>query len=85
MKVKQIEYHRNGVSGNGFFVVKFSDFEDKQRNFIGIVFDEPGDCAVFDADLLAEGNITFGQNSWRGGRFESRLRKAIEEYIEQRA
>ena len=42
---------------------------------MGVVFTEPGSCAVFDRDLLTIGNIKFaGGNSWRGDHFEPALR-----------
>jgi hypothetical protein len=32
---------------------------------------------VLDVDKLAQSDIAFGSNSWRGDRFEQSLRKAI--------
>ena len=77
LKIQQIEYHRNGVCGNGFYVVKF---KRNRQNMLAIVFDTPGNVAVFDLNLLAKGNITFGENSWRGDNFEDWLRKELENY-----
>lgn len=74
MKIKQVEYHRNGICGNGFHVVTFTD---KKRPMVGIVFDEKGSCAVFDTDMLGKGIIEFGVNSWRGDTYEDALRDAI--------
>jgi hypothetical protein len=80
-KIQQIEYHRNGISGEPFNVVKFHDPEN--GDMLGIVFplDEGetwnGRVAVFKLDLLAQGNISFGQNSWRGDHYEKELRDAI--------
>jgi hypothetical protein len=48
-------------------------------NFIGIVFDEPGSCAVLCLDRLESHGVRFaGGNSWRGDQFEPELRAAIE-------
>jgi hypothetical protein len=79
-KIEKIAGHRNGISGNAFRVVLFRS--DKQ-NMIGIVFDEPGNCAVFDVDLLSKKVIEFGENSWRAEHFEADLRKAIEKWEEE--
>ncbi len=89
--LEDIQYHRNGVGGEGFHVVTFQTRESTAEQylpFVGIVFglDEEdsgetwnGRVAIFDRDLLGAGNITFGVNSWRGDRFESWLRQQIEE------
>jgi hypothetical protein len=74
--------HRNGVTGEGFHACTFNS---DNRNMVAIVFDTPGQCAVLDVSLLAEGNITFSENSWRGDWFEDDLRKAISEYENGRA
>jgi hypothetical protein len=92
IQVKEIAYHRNGVAGEGFHVVRFSFTEGgmphpnlvgaviggKFHNMVGIVFDGGGRVAVLDADLTAAGNIAFAMgNSWRGDQFEDDLRDAI--------
>lgn len=79
MRVIDIASHRNGISGNHFHVVTF-DYEGEAalpQRMVGIVFDEPGTVAVLDTDLLANGDIGFGSNSWRGDYFENDLRAAI--------
>ncbi len=48
------------------------------RQMVAVVFDEPGHIAVFDATMLGEGKVAFGDNSWRGDQFEQPLRAAIE-------
>ena len=94
--IEEIAYHRNGVSGAGFYVVKFIDADvtkpktrliDKvneiqgaQGKMIGIVFDAPYHVAVFDRGLLAQDVIAFSANSWRGDHYETALRKACESY-----
>ena len=42
-----------------------------------VVFEAEHHVAVFNLDKLALGNITFGDNSWRGDRYEPQLRGAI--------
>ena len=82
--VKEVAYHRNGVGGEGFHVVRFAWDEAESsslRNMVGIVFEGSGRVAVLDADLTAMGNIAFAMgNSWRGDHFEAVLREAIESY-----
>jgi hypothetical protein len=80
-RVERIAYHRNGVGGEGFYVLAFrgTDRDDKglKRDMVGVVFPEPGHVAVFDRDMLATGEIGFGVNSWRGDQYEPELRAAL--------
>lgn len=96
IQIEEIAYHRNGVSGAGFFVVKFIDkdvpkpktriidqlnqIEGATGAMIGIVFDEPYHVAVFDRSLLAQDVIAFGKNSFRGDHYENALREAVAAY-----
>lgn len=75
--IKKVAYHRNGVSGAPFHVITFVD---DGKTMVGIVFDEPSHVAVFDQRLLGRGTIAFGENSWRGDRYEQALRRAIIQY-----
>lgn len=62
--VDKIESHRNGVSGEGFFVITFTDTEMKDKRFVGIVFhnllkqDKDG---YYSGGLLAKG---FADEGW---------------------
>jgi hypothetical protein len=58
------------------WLIKSSDAEVGAL-FLGIVFDEPGYCAVINLDRVNEDGVTFGSNSWRGDRYEPELRAAI--------
>jgi hypothetical protein len=75
-----LDYHRNGISGAPFHVLLFRDGQSLK---LGIVFEQPGHCAVLDVQKLAEGDIAFGSNSWRGDWFEPALRRAIREQNER--
>lgn len=67
-------HHRNGSGfAEGFDVVLF---DHDGRRMLGILFDQ-NQCAVLDVDLLARGNIAFGDNSHDGGYFEGALRQAV--------
>ena len=86
IKVTAVDYHRNGICGEGFYVVLF-DWNDgpHTRQMLGVVFPERDGqpsmrTAVFGRDLLAAGNIAFARgNSWRGGHFAEALAAAIRE------
>jgi hypothetical protein len=75
LHIETIERHRNGVSGAPFYVLIFRDPDEGRM--VGIVFDQQYHVAVFHLGKLGDGNITFGENSWRGDRYEPHLRKAI--------
>jgi len=83
IKVQEKAFHRNGISGLGFCVIRFQWIPedcDKEENFLAILFDEPGACAVIGLDRIEEQGIAFAKgNSWRGDHFEAELRKAIKE------
>jgi hypothetical protein len=79
MKLKIIDtaHHRNGISGAPFDVALFEDHGPEGGRKVAILFEEPHTCAVLDVDKLAQGDIAFGSNSWRGDRYEPNLRKGI--------
>jgi len=77
LDIIDIASHRNGITGAPFTVVLFEDKGAEGSRKVAIVFDEPHHCAVFDVTKLAEGDIDFGSNSWRGDNFEKSLREAI--------
>lgn len=74
--IRQIEYHRNGVSGLPFHAVLF---QDKGDEFLASVFAEEGAVSIVCLDLIPNDGVTFGRNSWRGDVYEARLRAAIAE------
>lgn len=85
LTLKSLAHHRNGICGEPFYVVLFTqpDLEPECgcRNMVATVFHHsPGRCAVFDVDMLAAGNVTFGENSWRGDHYEDQMRAWIKEH-----
>ncbi len=76
-RIIDIDFHRNGISGAPFHVILFEDKGDEASRKVGIVFQSPQHVAVLDIAKLADGNIAFGQNSWRGDVFEIELRAAV--------
>jgi hypothetical protein len=81
IRAKEIARHRNGVSGEPFYVVTFMQGKDAM---LGIVFDTPNHVAVFDLGLLQNGDIAFGSNSFRAECYEKPLRAAIEQWEKKR-
>ena len=80
LSIEQIQHHRNGISGAPFYVLVFRD--PNEGRMLGIVFDEKHHVAVFNLDKLAQGDIAFGSNSFRGDSYEFFLRDAIAEWID---
>lgn len=93
-KIIESSYHRNGVCGEGFYAIRFtSDIDDdpgmfgsvamkgqKEADFLAILFDAPGQCAVICLDRIGTCGVGFAKgNSWRGDRFEDELRAAIKD------
>ncbi len=85
IQIQNIQFHRNGSSGNPFYVILFRWKDDDvrtDRTMIGIVFDVTKiginhSTAVMDADAIGRGDIDFGSNSWRGDHFHKILVDAI--------
>lgn len=83
LTVHQIQYHRNGVCGSPFHVIRFTDADE--GDMLGVVFDEPHHVAVLHLDRLDTRDIGFGTNSWRGDRYEPHLRRAIGRHEAERS
>jgi len=78
LQVWSTAFHRNGVGGAPFGVVLFTPADFPERRFVGIVFGEKDHVAVLDVTLLAQDDIQFMSNSWRGDYFEDELVAALE-------
>ena len=52
---------------------------ERRTRMVASVFDDPGQVAVYEVAKLADPEIgvAFGENSWRGDRYEPELREAI--------
>ena len=75
--VHNLAHHRNGVGGAPFDVFLLEDSDSKGRRKVAILFEAESHCAVLDVAKLAEGDIAFGSNSWRGDNYEPHLRAAL--------
>lgn len=81
MKILEIDYHRNGVCGEGFHAVRFTDVVDESglpREFLAMVFDRAV-YGVVCVDYLAEKGVGLG-NHWRGDYYIDRLWRAIKKH-----
>jgi hypothetical protein len=78
LQFTSIEYHGNGENGTPFHAVLFCDLD--YGNMLGVVFDHPGQVAVFNVGQLANGSIAYGVNTWNGDVYEPYLRTAVENY-----
>lgn len=82
LNIIKASYHRNGISGEGFYAVIFKDDDFPNLTFIASVFDESGYCSVYAIEELEKHNIEFAKgNSWRGDDFQFKLRPLIEQYF----
>lgn len=81
VKIKAIDHHRNGSSGESFYAAIATDggqpmlivrFEDDEMSAVR--------CAVFNISLLAEGLISQQDNGWRGDEYAGVMDKAIKDY-----
>ena len=82
-RIIDIDYHRNGIFGQSFCPVIFESTDGKRM--VAVVLPKESDqsigsigCFVLDIDKLADGNVAFGENSWRGDQYADELRAAIE-------
>lgn len=85
MKVEKLDYHRNGVGGLGFYVGVVAEQQGQERRRMLVVRFPDVDkeagaivCAAFDLAKLAEEDITFGSNSWRGDNYDEVMDAAID-------
>jgi hypothetical protein len=77
LTIIDLAHHRNGICGAPFAVILFAEAGAEGSPKVAILFEQDGHCAVLDVDKLAQGDIAFGSNSWRGDRYEPSLRQAI--------
>jgi len=99
-RLEKVEYHRNGIMGDGFMVGLANCLvEGKKRKMLFVQFpkqDENGETpkdewanmqtAVLDMDLLAQGDIggNNGWNQWRGDHFADEFAKKGQAVLDRR-
>ena len=81
IRVDEVAFHRNGISGEGFHAVLFREREGRHwRKFLATVFKEPGAVSVICVDLLPEHGVSSANNAWCGDHYEPHLRRAVADY-----
>lgn len=75
LKFKDVQYHRNGVSGDGFYCAVATDKEN--GDMLITYFPDLGQCACAVYCLSILPNIRFMENSWRGDHYAGAMRQAI--------
>ncbi len=85
-KVIKLAYHRNGISGLGFYVGIIKDEDNSKKVVIRFpdIDKESGAvvCAVLDIDLLNNNFIGMYEekgNAWRGDHYSDIIDKAIKQ------
>jgi hypothetical protein len=77
LSILKSAHHRNGIGGAPFKVAVVADPEEDDVKLV-IMFEEPWHTAVLSlAQLQENGNIEFGENSWRGDYYEVHLRDQL--------
>ena len=84
IEIVEVAYHRNGVCGVGFHVVRFdADMNGTRHRMLATRFDPESDInpriAVLDIDILQQKGVGFITNSWRGDYFASIVEDAIKD------
>lgn len=83
LKIESCSWHRNGISGIGFYAIIFMDKE--YGRMVASLFDEPGFCSVYLIEELDKGNIEFARgNSWRGDEYEGALRPLVKKFLDKK-
>lgn len=79
--IREIDSQRNGVSGEGFYVVRFTymvgevenhEILGKREELIAVLFHDAERTAIIDPENLG--------SHWRGDMFATTLREAISTY-----
>lgn len=91
--VLEVAYHRNGISGQPFYVAlvqeRFEEDPEDIRRKVIVMMDSGDDCtawisnfaiAVLDVDMTWNNTVTFGENSWRGDRYRNFMLECIRQY-----
>lgn len=78
-RVTKVAHHRNGITGQSFYV---ANIVDGPLKLLAIRFPGDGFCAVINPALAALGTIEMNLNSWRGDDFIGLVDGAIAAYSE---
>lgn len=80
-KVVKAAFHRNGIAGDPFYV---GIVRERGCDMLVVTFlSDPLRTAAFDIELLGEGNIAFGENSFRGDQYSREYREEIIKAVDE--
>jgi len=78
--IKAASWHRNGISGQGFYAILFDDSE--HGPMVASLFDDPTYCAVYSIAELNKGNVEFANgNSWRGDVYADAINEKLQAFL----
>jgi hypothetical protein len=82
IEIRDVAYHRNGISGLPFWVVLFNDTDAGMFNQVATIDEDGKDCRVINAGLV----VTAGEignrhmNTWRGDYYLQKIKEAMQEH-----
>lgn len=82
IEIREVAYHRNGVSGLPFWVVLFNDTDEGMFNQLATIDEDGKDCRVINMGIAMFGRIgqDVGMNTWRGDYYLQKIKEAMQEH-----
>jgi hypothetical protein len=79
IEIRDVAYHRNGITGLPFFVVLFNDPDKGMFNQVATIDEDGTDCRVINAGLVVTASEigTRHMNKWRGDTYLFEIKKAM--------
>ena len=79
IEIRDVAYHRNGITGLPFFVVLFNDPDEGMFNQVATIDEDGKDCRVINAGLVVTASEigTRHMNKWRGDQYLSMIKEAM--------
>ena len=73
-KVHQVDYHRNGISGHGFYSVRYdwADYDGIERRMLATI-EAPPEHLSWDHSSMRAIDIAEPEPSWRGDRLAPKV------------
>ena len=82
IEIRDVAYHRNGVTGLPFFVVLFNDTDAGMFNQVATIDEDGKDCRVINAGLVVTASEIGNRhmNKWRGDTYLTRIKETLREH-----
>ena len=79
IEIRDVAYHRNGISGLPFWVVLFNDTDAGMFNQVATIDEDGEDCRVINAGLVVTASEigTRHMNKWRGDTYLLQIKEAM--------